>query len=168
MPRKTATIYICTKRSGSRNVLKGRAQAYGVRRTGTRKVNAENERKNRIPNQRKISAKSGAQKLNKNQNADIKCVKKISTRIASGISLYKKRPLSQVNCSNLYRQHKLDLFKFGGGLFAAKIYRSASSTAFLRFLSIQSDAMSEIASDFDFSLTDFMILLFKECSVFAG
>ena len=120
MPRKTATIYICTKRSGSRNVLKGRAQAYGVRRTGTRKVNAENERKKRIPNQRKISAKSGAQKLNKNQNADIKCVKKISTRIAGGISLYKKRPLSQVNCSNLYRQHKLEQFKFGGGLFCCK------------------------------------------------
>ena len=69
----------------------------------TQKTNAKNESQ--------ISAKSGAQKLNKNQNADIKCVKKISTRIAGGISLYKKRPLSQVNCSNLYRQHKLEQFK---------------------------------------------------------
>lgn len=102
----------------------------------TQKTNAKNKAQNR----RKISAKSDAQKLNKNQGADIKCVKK----------------------------DLLPEQKFGGGLFYCKIYRSASSTAFLRFLSIQSDAMSEIASDFDFSLTDFMILLFKECSVFAG
>lgn len=64
----------------------------------TQKTNAKNESQ--------ISAKSGAQKLNKNQNADIKCVK--------------KRPLEQVNCSNLYRQHKLEQFKFGGGLFCCK------------------------------------------------
>lgn len=103
----------------------------------TQKTNA----KKRIPNQHKISAKSGAQKLNKNQGADIKCVKK------------------KTSCRN---RNSAEVF------FAAKVYRSASSTAFLRFLSIQSEAMSEIASDFDFSLTDFMILLFKECSVFAG
>ena len=84
--------------------------------------------------------KISAQKFSIKQGADIKCVKK----------------------------DLLPEQKFGGGLFYCKIYRSASSTAFLRFLSIQSDAMSEIASDFDFSLTDFMILLFKECSVFAG
>ena len=81
----------------------------------TQKTNAKNESQ--------ISAKSGAQKLNKNQNADIKCVKKKTSFTGELLQFVQT---AQIGPVQIRRR----------SFFAAKIYRSASSTAFLRFLSI--------------------------------